>query len=146
MIMEAHRALKKSWLCEVRKLRREARSGLRLVLLELSASARAKSKHAWRKRKGPMAIYHRVAGVYAALLARTLRPYVGRGTPRTRRGTSIDKPATGVGVAAGRSVDPIEESRSRQTMARSSRRLARRCAIGASLDVEGGAPCPCPCG
>ena len=58
------------------------------ALQALSAMAYANSEHAWRTRKGPMALYHRSVGIVAKRVARTLtraERTAGRRTRRARR-------------------------------------------------------------
>ncbi len=73
---------------EVGTLARSSRAALGAALQALSATAYANSEHAWRTRKGPMALYHRAVGIVAKRVARTLtraERTAGRRTRRWRR-------------------------------------------------------------
>ena len=72
MIQEADQELKGRWLARFHALSPEAREALRDALLELPADSAMRAEHAWRKRKAPMALYHRVVSVYAGHIARAL--------------------------------------------------------------------------
>ena len=63
MIREADNALKRRWLERFARLTPEARAELRGALLDLRADSAARAEHAWRQRKAPMALYHRVVSV-----------------------------------------------------------------------------------
>lgn len=51
----------------------EAREMLRTLLLELSADARSRAEHSWRRHKAPMAAYWKAVSVYARHIARLLK-------------------------------------------------------------------------
>ena len=72
---------------EVRTLTRSSRAALGAALRALSATAYANSEHAWRTRKGPMALYHRAVAIIAKRVARTLTraERTGRTSRRPRR-------------------------------------------------------------
>ena len=73
---------------EVGTVSGSSRAALGAALQALSATAYANSEHAWRTRKGPMALYHRSVGIVAKRVARTLtraERTAGRRTRRWRR-------------------------------------------------------------
>lgn len=51
----------------------EARGMLRTLLLEISADARSRAEHSWRRHKAPMAAYWKAVSVYARHTARLLK-------------------------------------------------------------------------
>lgn len=51
----------------------ELRAEFRGLLRDLRAEAVAEGEKCWRKHKGPMAAYHKAAGVYAGHIARVLK-------------------------------------------------------------------------
>ena len=56
----------------LQRLDPEARSALRLTLLDLQRDARERAEKCWRTHKGPMAAYWKATGVYAGHMARVL--------------------------------------------------------------------------
>jgi hypothetical protein len=58
---------------QILRLDAPTRAALRSVLLELRTSSRWEGDRAWRKRKGPMALYRHEIARHATLLARALR-------------------------------------------------------------------------
>ena len=50
----------------------EARRALSLLLRDLRADAATRADVAWRRRKGPMAVYWRAVSVYAGHIARAV--------------------------------------------------------------------------
>ena len=50
----------------------ESRAALAAVLMGIARTKREMADHSWRRNKGPMALYHKVVGVYAGHAARVL--------------------------------------------------------------------------
>ena len=73
MIRKADADLKARWGQRFADLPPEARTALRLALLDLRRDALARANHQWAKHKAPMAYYWKVVGVYAGHLSRSLR-------------------------------------------------------------------------
>lgn len=57
----------------LRGLPDDAKTALRLVLLDLRADAQTQAANAWRRHKGPMAAYWKAVSVYAGHFARLVR-------------------------------------------------------------------------
>lgn len=51
----------------------EAKAALLSMLLDLQADARQRAAEAWKRNKGPMAVYWKAVGVYAGHLAKMCR-------------------------------------------------------------------------
>lgn len=51
----------------------ETREALAVLAYDLAADARRRAEEAWRKNKGPMAVYWKAVGAYARHVARALR-------------------------------------------------------------------------
>ncbi len=51
----------------------EAKTALRILLLDLHRDAAARAQHCWRKNKAPMAAYWKAVSVYAKHAARIAR-------------------------------------------------------------------------
>lgn len=82
---------------EILRLDIRARGALRQVLLELRLCSREDGDRAWRKRKGPMAVYRHDVARHAGLLARALH--------RTGEGSASARP-TGRFVAVADAYRP----------------------------------------
>ena len=57
----------------LRALPPESQAALRELLRDLSADARARAEHSWRRHKAPMAAYWKAVAVYAGHTSRLLR-------------------------------------------------------------------------
>ena len=105
MIREADSAPKRRWLERFVNLPPEAREALRRALLDLRADSAARAEYAWRKRKAPMALYHRVVSVYAGTsrgcfgLAEERDGRAGRDPTDKREGRARERRASGVRAA-----------------------------------------------
>lgn len=51
----------------------EARSALRVLLLEIRSDARLRADECWKRHKAPMAVYWKAVSVYAGHIARLVR-------------------------------------------------------------------------
>ena len=90
---------------EVGTLARSSRAALGAALRALSATAYGNSEHAWRTRKGPMALYHRAVAIIAKRVARTMTrdertERTSRRIRRTRRAKQFDRSERTLSVAA----------------------------------------------
>ena len=71
-VWRALRALHAAHERETKTLRSSGRAAIGAALQALSTTAYANSEHAWRTRKGPMALYHQSIAIVAKRAARTL--------------------------------------------------------------------------
>jgi len=73
MIREADKDLKSRWAEIFRQLPPDAKRALYDALIELRQDALPRAEHSWKKKKGPMALYWKVVGVYSGHIARALK-------------------------------------------------------------------------
>jgi hypothetical protein len=60
----------------------ESRAALASVLTGIARTKREMAEHSWRRNKGPMALYHKIVGVYAGHTARVLNRSLKASAPR----------------------------------------------------------------
>ena len=73
MIHKADKELKAQWADLFNSLPLDSRIALKTALKMLHESSLEKANHCWLKHKAPMALYHKVVGVYSGHLARAIR-------------------------------------------------------------------------